>query len=147
MKISTRGRYALRLMMDLAANDTGEFITIKSIAERQEISEKYLEQIISILNKAGCVFSARGSQGGYKLAKKPSEYTVGEILRITEGSIAPVICTEEEQESCHRTNCCAAREVWEKLYEAIKGVVDNITLQDLVNRQKVLDMEAYNYMI
>lgn len=145
MKISTRGRYALRLMLDLAMNDTGEYITIKSIAGRQEISEKYLEQIISVLSKAGCVKSVRGSQGGYRLAKEPSEYTVGTILRITEGSIAPVICTEEEKESCHRTNCCVTREVWEKLYAAIKEIVDNITLQDLVNRQK--SMGSYDYMI
>ena len=95
MKISTKGRYALRLMLDLAVNYTGEYITIKNIAKRQEISEKYLEQIITQLSKAGFVKSARGAQGGYMLARTPAEYTVGEILRLLEGSLAPVACLEE----------------------------------------------------
>ncbi|HKL80604.1 MAG TPA: Rrf2 family transcriptional regulator [Mobilitalea sp.] len=138
MKISTKGRYALRLMLDLALNNTGEYITIKSIAGRQEISEKYLEQIISILNKAGYVKSVRGAQGGYRLAKEPSEYTVGMILRLTEGSIAPVDCVDDNAEICHRTNACVTREVWTELYDAIIGVVDHITLQDLVDKQKAM---------
>lgn len=136
MKISTKGRYALRLMLDLALNNTGEYIAIKSIAGRQEISDKYLEQIISILNKAGYVKSVRGAQGGYRLAKEPSEYTVGMILRLTEGSIAPVECLDDNAEVCNRTNACVTKEVWIKLYDAIKGVVDHITLQDLVDKQK-----------
>jgi Rrf2 family protein len=131
MKISTKGRYALRLMLDLALNNTGEYITIKSIAARQEISEKYLEQIISLLNRAGYVKSVRGSQGGYRLMKDPSEYTVGMILRLTEGSLAPVDCVEEDTNDCARCNGCVTRGVWTELNDAIKSVVDRITLKDL----------------
>ena len=134
MKISTKGRYALRLMLDLALNNTGECITIKNIAARQEISEKYLEQIISLLNKAGYVKSVRGAQGGYRLAKDPSEYTVGMILRLTEGSLMPVDCLDEITSDCKRSSRCVTREVWEELYEAISSVVDRITLQNLVER-------------
>ena len=95
MKVSTKGRYALRLMLDLAVNNTGEPISLKDIARRQGISDKYLEQIISVLNKAKYVKSIRGAQGGYILTKKPEEYTIGMILRLTEGSLAPVACVEE----------------------------------------------------
>ncbi len=145
MKISTKGRYALRLMLDLALNNTGEYITIKSIAGRQEISEKYLEQIISILNKAGYVKSVRGAQGGYKLAKEPSEYTVGMILRLTEGSIAPVDCLDDDADECSRSSNCVTKEVWIELYDAIRSVVDRITLQDLVDRHK--SKIPFDYMI
>lgn len=145
MKISTKGRYALRLMLDLALNNTGEYITIKSIAARQEISEKYLEQIISVLNRAGFVKSVRGAQGGYKLAKDPTEYTVGMIIRLTEGSLTPVDCIEENSSECERTNKCVTREVWQELYDAICSVVDHITLQDLVNRQ--LSRIPYDFSI
>jgi Rrf2 family protein len=135
MKISTKGRYALRLMLDLALNNTGEYISIKSIATRQEISEKYLEQIISLLSRAGYVKSIRGAQGGYRLAKEPSEYTVGMILRLTEGSLSPVDCLDSETSICNRSNFCVTREVWKELYDAISGVIDHITLQDLVDKQ------------
>lgn len=134
MKISTKGRYALRLMLDLALNNTGEYITIKSIAARQNISEKYLEQIISLLNRAGYVKSIRGAQGGYKLMKDPSLYTVGMVLRLTEGSLAPVDCVEDETNECNRSDFCVTREVWDEVYEAVKSVVDRITLQDLVEK-------------
>ena len=97
MKISTKGRYALRLMLDLALNNTGEAVSLKDIARRQDISDKYLEQIISILNKAGYVRSIRGAQGGYMLAREPETYTVGTILRLTEGSMKPVACLEENR--------------------------------------------------
>ncbi len=136
MKVSTKGRYALRLMLDLALNNTGEYITIKSIAARQNISEKYLEQIISLLNRAGYVKSIRGAQGGYKLMKAPTEYTVGMILRLTEGNLTPVDCVDEQTNECSRSEGCVTREVWEELYEAIKSVVDRITLQDLVDKYK-----------
>lgn len=135
MRISTKGRYALRLMLDLALNNTGENISIKAIAARQEISMKYLEQIISMLNRAGFVKSERGAGGGYRLAKAPGEYTVGMILRLTEGSLAPVSCVEEAQQ-CSRYAECATVLVWEKLNEAINGVVDHITLADLVEEQR-----------
>ncbi|MDD2189805.1 MAG: Rrf2 family transcriptional regulator [Eubacteriales bacterium] len=133
MKISTKGRYALRLMLDLAVNYTGEYISIRSIAARQEISEKYLEQIITHLNRAGYVKSVRGAQGGYMLSRDPSEYTVGMILRLLEGSLAPVSCLDEE-ESCDRVSGCVTMEVWEKIQKAVEDVVDNITLADMVTR-------------
>jgi len=145
MKISTKGRYALRLMLDLALNNTGEYITIKSIAARQEISEKYLEQIISLLNRAGYVKSIRGAQGGYKLAKEAMEYTVGMILRLTEGSLVPTDCLDESNNDCSRKNGCVTKEVWQELYEAICSVVDNITLQDLVDKQ--LNLVSYDFSI
>jgi len=135
MKISTKGRYALRLMLDLAMNGRDELVRIRTIAERQQISEKYLEQIISTLNRAGYVKSVRGAQGGYRLAKAPDEYTVGMILRLTEGSLAPVSCLEDEENQCPRCEECVTLEVWEKLKEAIDNVVDNITLADLVEKQ------------
>lgn len=136
MKISTKGRYALRLMLDLAMNNKGEFITIKSIAKRQEISDKYLEQIISILSRANYVNSTRGAQGGYRLSKDPSEYTVGMILRLIEGSLAPVSCADENEARCSRYSSCATSYVYEQLNKAINNVVDHITLADLVERQK-----------
>lgn len=145
MKISTKGRYALRLMLDLAINNTGEYITIKSIAARQEISEKYLEQIISLLNRAGYVKSVRGAQGGYKLAKDPAEYTVGMILRLTEGSLVPVDCLEDGNDECSRCDSCVTKEVWQELYVAISSVVDRITLQSLVDKQ--LNRLSYDFSI
>lgn len=132
MKISTKGRYALRLMLDLAMNHTGEPISLKDIAKRQGISDKYLEQIISTLNKAKYVKSIRGAQGGYILTKKPGEYTVGMILRLTEGSLAPVACVEEEN-PCERMHDCATIMVWKKMNDAINEVVDGITLANLVD--------------
>ena len=136
MKISTRGRYALRLMLDLALNDKDQYITIKSISEHQEISGKYLEQIISVLSRAGYVKSVRGAQGGYKLAKPPEEYTVGMILRLIEGNLAPVACMEDAPNQCPRCGQCATLSVWQKIDEAVSNVVDNITLADLVAEQR-----------
>lgn len=106
MKISTKGRYALRLMIDLAQHDAGEYISLKEISGRQEISVKYLEQIVILLAKAGFLRSVRGPQGGYKLAKPPQEYKVGDILRLTEGSLAPVACLEHEPNECARYGEC-----------------------------------------
>lgn len=136
MKISTKGRYALRLMIDLATNDDGNPIRIKDVAERQNISDKYLEQIISTLNKAGFVRSVRGPQGGYSLKKKPEDYTVGMILRLTEGSLAPVACVEEDETDCERQGGCVTYLLWRKISDAINGVVDTITLKDLIDWQK-----------
>lgn len=135
MKVSTKGRYALRLMIDIAVNSNDRPVSIKEIARRQGISEKYLEQIISILNSAGFVRSVRGAQGGYILRKDPREYTVGMILRLTEGSLAPVACIEDNVVQCDRVENCATIEVWRRLNDAINGVVDNITLADLVEWQ------------
>ena len=136
MKISTKGRYALRLMLDLAQCEEDKYIALKDVAERQQISVKYLEQIISVLVHAGYVKSVRGTGGGYMLSKQPQEYTVGMILRLTEGSLAPVSCLESEQNTCPRADDCVTLSVWEKLYDAINGVVDNITLADLVKDSK-----------
>lgn len=136
MKISTKGRYALRLMLDIALNDAKTPVRIKDIAERQQISDKYLEQIVSSLNKAGFVKSLRGPQGGYRLTKKPEEYTVGMILRLIEGSFAPVACLDDDINNCTRADRCPTLILWEKLYDAISEVVDNITLADLISWQK-----------
>ena len=133
MKISTKGRYALRLMLDLAVNNTGEPISLKDIAKRENISDKYLEQIISVLNKAGYVKSVRGAQGGYSMRKKPEEYTVGMILRLTEGSLAPVSCLEDGEVSCEHVDDCVSVIVYRKINDAINEVVDGITLADLVS--------------
>lgn len=133
MRVSTRGRYALRIMLDLALSDSGRPVRVKEIAKRQDISEKYMEQIISILNKAGFVRSIRGPQGGYFLAKDPSEYTVGMILRLTEGSLSPVDCVEYGNRGCARQEECVTIRLWKRLDEAIRGVVDTVTLADLVD--------------
>ena len=144
VKVSTKGRYAVRLMLDLAMNNTGENISIKAVSARQGISTKYLEQIISMLNRAGFVKSERGSGGGYRLAKKPEDYTVGMILRLTEGSLAPIACIEEEENQCPRFNQCATVDVWKKINNAINNVVDNITLADLVEEQ---NSKSNNFII
>lgn len=136
MKISTKGRYALRLMLDLAMNMNGQPVRVKEISARQDISDKYLEQIISVLTKGGFVISARGPQGGYRLAKEPKDYTVGSILRLIEGKLCPVACLETEKNTCERKNGCITLPLWEKLDEAINNVVDNVTLQDLIDWDK-----------
>jgi Rrf2 family protein len=136
MKISTKGRYALRLMIDLAINNTGNPISLKDVARRQGISEKYLEQIIAVLNRAGYVRSVRGAQGGYLLRKRPEEYTVGMILRLTEGSLSPVPCIEADDEiNCEKQGDCVTIILWKKINDAVREVVDNTTLQDLVDWQ------------
>ncbi|MBQ8147513.1 MAG: Rrf2 family transcriptional regulator [Lachnospiraceae bacterium] len=135
MRVSTKGRYALRLLIDLAVHYEGEPIRLKDVAERQGISDKYLEQIISILNKAGYVKSVRGAQGGYSLKKRPEDYTVGMILRLTEGSLAPVACVEDEEIACERMQDCVTVKIWKRMNDAINDVIDNITLQDLVDWQ------------
>lgn len=136
MRISTKGRYAVRVMLDLAVDNTGEYIKVKQIADRQGISEKYLEQIISLLNKAGYVKSVRGAQGGYHLAKDPSQYTVGMILRLTEGNLSPVACLEDEVNQCERCDECETLDVWKKLAGAINMVVDGVTIADLMEKKK-----------
>lgn len=146
MKISTKGRYAVRVMLDLALHNTGEYIKVKQIAARQEISEKYLEQIISVLNKAGYVKSARGAQGGYRIAGEPKNYTVGMVLRLTEGSLCPVACLEDEVNECARCDTCETLGVWKELNDAINNVVDNVTIADLAERQTMRE-EAMNYSI
>lgn len=138
MKISTKGRYALRMMCDMAIHNDGSAIPLKDIANRQNISVKYLEQIVILLSRAGFVKSVRGAQGGYKLAYSPDKYTVGMILRLTEGSLAPVACLDDEVNQCSRASECMTLFVWEKLYAAICNTVDNITIEDIINHSKAI---------
>lgn len=143
MKISTKGRYAVDIMLDMATNSSGEYITLKTIAERQNLSWKYLEHIVAVLNKACFVKSIRGSQGGYKLAKSPEEYTIGMILRLMEGSLSPVTCLENEKD-CPKQIHCVTIKAWKRLDDAINEVVDSITLADLVEWQVLNDQEQVN---
>lgn len=136
MKVSTKGRYALRLMVDLAINETGKFIALKDVSERQKISVKYLEQIVTPLNRAGLLKSGRGAQGGYRLARNASDYTVGDILRAIEGSFAPIACLEDEENQCENYDTCATVEFWEGLYKVVNEYLDGTTLYDLVEVQK-----------
>ena len=139
MRISTKGRYALRLMIDLACRPGSAPVSLKDVAARQDISLKYLEQIVGLLSKAGFVHSARGPQGGYRLARTPEKYTVGEILRLTEGNLAPVACLEDPENRCERRGQCATVDFWSGLYTVINQYIDRFTLADLVaaERRKV----------
>lgn len=133
MKISTRGRYAIRVMIDLAEHNTGEYIPLMDIAKRQEISEKYLEAIVASLSKNGFLISLRGKRGGYRLAKSPEDYTIGSILKITEGPIAPVACLEQTPNFCERAGHCKTLKMWEGLQKLLEDYFEGITIQDLVN--------------
>ncbi|MCR5074997.1 MAG: Rrf2 family transcriptional regulator [Ruminococcus sp.] len=134
MKISTKGRYALRMLIDLASNHEDGYISLKDIAERQDISKKYLEQIVPMLNKSGILRTNRGNKGGYMLAKAPNELTVGDVLRATEGNLAPVSCLEYEPNTCPRREDCATLYIWEGLYKAVNEYLDSITIQDIIDR-------------
>lgn len=142
MTISTKGRYALRIMLDLAGH-IGETVKLRDIASRQEISEKYMEQIIAVLNKAGYVRSTRGAQGGYQLARPPKDYTVGMILRLTEGSLAPVECLAENAGFCEREGRCATVELYRRIYDAVNSVIDTTTLQDLADTEHEKSADSY----
>lgn len=136
MKISTKGRYALRMMLDLASHEPDEYISLKDIAQRQNISKKYLEQIVPLLNQAGFLRTNRGFQGGYTLAKSAEQYTVGDILRVTEGSLAPVACLDFEPNGCERAADCMTLDVWKGLYKAITDYLDNVTLASILQSHK-----------
>ncbi len=136
MKISTKGRYAIRMLLDLAEHGNGEYIALKDIAERQDISKKYLEQIVPILNKADILKTNRGYQGGYMLAKSPDKYKIGDILRLTEGSLAPVACAGQYPIECSRGKDCLTLPLWRGLYRVICEYLDSVTLQDLLDREK-----------
>lgn len=136
MKISTKGRYALRMLIDLAEHSDKGFIALKEIAERQDISKKYLEQIIPILNRSGILITNRGYQGGYKLGKNPADITVGEILRNTEGSMAPVACLEQTPNQCEKCSYCVTLPVWQGLEKVVNEYLDGISLQDIIAQKK-----------
>lgn len=148
MKISTKGRYALRLLVDLGyygADD--EYISVKTVSKRQDISEKYLEQIIAQLSKAGYVKSIRGAQGGYRLAKEPEEYTVGMILRLIEGNLSSVSCLENNPNKCRRCNQCVTIDVWQQINDAVNDVIDHITLKDLLDKQRAKDLQEQQELL
>lgn len=136
MKITTKGRYAIHILYDLAVSCADQPVPVRDIATRQEIPLKYTEQIISILNKAGYVSSSRGHQGGYRLTKPLTEYVIGDILRLTEGSLAPVECLSTGDNPCPKHSKCATILLWEKVDQAIRDVVDHVTLADLVEWQQ-----------
>ena len=143
MKISTKGRYALRMLLDLAMNGNGNYVSLKEIAERQKISKKYLEQIVPLLSKSGLLKTNRGYQGGYMLSKNPEQYTVGEILRLTEGSLAPVSCLDTEVNECQRADGCITLPVWQGLYEVITNYLNGITLQDMIDKNPYTQGDDY----
>ena len=132
MMISTKGRYALRVMIDLAEHSGGGYMPLRDVAERQQISEKYLESIIVILSKAGYLDGLRGKGGGYRLTRAASDYTVGSILRLTEGSLAPVACLGGDEMKCERAASCRTLPMWKKFYEITNEYFDSITLADLM---------------
>lgn len=134
MMISTKGRYALRVMIDLAQNDGDQFISLKDVAERQDISVKYLEMIVAILHKGKLLESQRGKAGGYRLAKETDEYTVGEILNLTEGTLAPVDCLAKNRTKCEKAGECMTLPLWQKLDSVIEDYLSSVTLKDLIEQ-------------
>ncbi len=139
MKVSTRGRYAIRVMLDLAEHDQGEYIPLTDIAKRQEISEKYLEAIVALLVKAGLLTALRGKRGGYRLTRTPDQYTLKDILQITEGAFAPVSCLESEVNTCNRVSECKTIKVWTDFQKLVNDYFDGITLQSLMSEDGFLD--------
>lgn len=133
MMISTKGRYALRVMIDLAGHNSNEYVSLKEISERQKISMKYLEAIVAVLNKAGFLQSLRGKDGGYRLSRRPCEYTVGSVLKLTEGSLAPVACLEGCDTVCQSSDGCITLPLWQKLDGIIDDYLESVTLEDLLN--------------
>jgi len=134
MMISTRGRYALRVMIDLAEHQNGEYIPLRETAERQDISQKYLESIMTALSKAGLVDGAHGKGGGYRLCRAPEDYSVGEILRLTEGSLSPVACLEDGAQPCPRAAGCRTLPMWTELDRMIQNYLGGVTVADLMKQ-------------
>jgi Rrf2 family protein len=143
MKISTKGRYALRMLLDLAEHRNQGFIALKDIAERQNISKKYLEQIVTILNRADILRTNRGHQGGYMLAQSPEKYSVGQILRITEGSLCPISCLDDSPNRCNRSSFCKTLPMWQGLDKVITDYLDNINLQDMLDQHQEQGANEY----
>ena len=137
MIVSTKGRYALRVMLSFAQRGGDEYVPLKEIAEAEGISQKYLESIMTILSKANFVDAVHGKGGGYRLNRKPEEYTVGSILKLTEGSLAAVSCTAQGASACSRTTCCQTVPMWEKLEKMIDDFFEGITLADLLKEGQV----------
>ena len=142
LKISTKGRYALRMLLDLAEHQNTGFVPLKEIAERQRISKKYLEQIIPLFNRSDMLLTNRGAQGGYMLARQPAQYTVGEILRLTEGTLVPVACAQNPAQ-CDRSADCATLPVWQGLSRVINQYLDGITLQDILDQHRARAIDDY----
>ena len=136
MIVSTKGRYALRVMVGLALRESDEYVPLKEIAEEEGISQKYLETIMTTLSKAGFVDAVHGKGGGYRLSRRPEEYTIGSILKLTEGSLAAVSCTSQGAAACSRTSCCQTLPMWEKLEKMIDEFFEGITLADLLKDMK-----------
>ena len=139
MKVSTRGRYAIRVMLDLAEHDQGEYIPLTDIAKRQDISEKYLEAIVSLLVKAGLLTALRGKKGGYKLTRTPEQYSLNDILTVTEGAFAPVACLENEVNTCERASDCKTLKVWTDFQKLVNDYFSGITLESLMGDTGCLD--------
>ena len=144
MKFSTKDRYALLLMVELASATPGEYLPLKAVSDNQGISVKYLEQIVPMLNKSDILLASRGFQGGYRLAQSPDKYTVGMILRITEGSLAPVACLDHDPILCDRSADCITLPVWQGLSRAINEYLDSITLQDILDQQQATFVNDYS---
>lgn len=140
MILSTKGRYGLKMMFELAKKHGSGTMSLKDIAKKQDLSETYLEQLISHLRKAGLVNSIRGAQGGYELSRAPAEISVGEIIRTLEGPLAPSDCVLDGEPECTRADCCVTRPIWEKIMESINSVIDSITLQDMINDYQKLNV-------
>lgn len=149
MKLSTKGRYGVRAMFDLAMYSGEEAIPLKSVAQREQISEKYLEHLFASLKKAGLIHSIRGAQGGYRLARPAEEITLGDIIRVLEGPVAPTDCVVKGSagEKCDRASECVMRNVWSRLSDEINAILDSITLADIVVEQRKLSGEGYMYYI
>lgn len=143
MKISTKGRYSLRMMLDLAEHKETGFVALKDVAHRQGISKKYLEQLVPLLNSAGFIRANRGNQGGYMLTRSPDEYTVGQILRITEGSLCPVACLEDDPNRCTRADICKTLTTWQGLKNVVNEYLDSITLQMIIDENKTAHNGEY----
>ncbi len=145
MKVSTKGRYALRMLVDLAEHKEDGFIPLKEIAGRQNISKQYLEQIVSLLNTSDILKTNRGKQGGYMLAKPPAQITVGQILRITEGSLAPTACLEDRINQCERAATCKTLSVWNGLYKVVTRYLDSVTIENILEQYN--EQGPDNYII
>ena len=137
MIVSTKGRYALRVMVCLALRGEGDYIPLKEIAEEESISQKYLEAIMTTLSKAGFVDAVHGKGGGYRLNRKPDQYTIGSILKLTEGGLATVSCTTQGPSACSRSSCCKTLPMWEKLDKMVEDFFESITLQDILEEQNI----------